>query len=299
MVQPFCTYSKPSACLGDVSVQPGRDCTVWSFLQTKGTQIAWVAIKGRQHCCKLFKGRVLSVHKTSSCLLPHIRTELFKHMLHPHRVISVSQQSVAEQLVKTYCSVNCIGMQMPSHLWINIYRGKRMYKETQGLWHSALRLPRAMLQPTSSGHPFPASVGYRGFAIVKKESSGKISGCVKDTRVLKASSSPSWPTDCHQGTWKIRNGLEDLCISLLHAKMKKISLLKKKVNGKETAQPQWDFERYPSICIGCESVTLHQSYAAQEEVNAGNETRFYLTCSYRVYWYTTQNIMEGNYLCQQ
>ena len=192
-------------------MQPGRDGAVRSFLQTKGTQIAWEAINGRQRCCKLFKGRGLSVHKTSSCLLPPIWTELFKHMLHPHTVISVSQQGVAEQLVKTYCSVNCIGMQMPSHLWINIFCGKRMYKETQGLCHSALRLPRASLpdgvQPTSSGPPFPASVGYRGFATAKEESSGKSSGCLKYTRVLKASSSPLPPTNCHQSTRKYPNAL--------------------------------------------------------------------------------------------
>lgn len=49
-----------------------------------------------------------------------------------------------------------------------------------------------------------------------------------------------------------------------------------KVNGKETAQPQWDSERYPSICMGCKSVVLHQSHAAQEEVNAGNETQDFI-----------------------
>lgn len=91
----------------------GLCCVVLSQTQI---QTVRVAIKGRQRCCKLVNGRVLSVHKTSSCLLPRIWTELFKHMLHPRTVISVSQQSVAEQLVKTYCSVNCIGMQMPSHL---------------------------------------------------------------------------------------------------------------------------------------------------------------------------------------
>lgn len=53
-----------------------------------------------------------------------------------------------------------------------------MYKETQGLSHVALWLPRDVLpdgvQPTSSGLPFPVSMGYTGFAIAKKpESSGK------------------------------------------------------------------------------------------------------------------------------
>lgn len=59
--------------------------------------------------------------------------------------------------------------------------------------------------------------------------------------------------------------------------MKKIALWKKKkVNGKGTAQPQWDFEPYPSMRIGCKSVILHQSCAAQEEVNAGNETQDFI-----------------------
>lgn len=49
-----------------------------------------------------------------------------------------------------------------------------------------------------------------------------------------------------------------------------------KVNDKETAQPQWDSERYPSICMGCKSVILHQNSAAQEEVNAGNETQDFI-----------------------
>lgn len=54
------------------------------------------------------------------------------------------------------------------------------------------------------------------------------------------------------------------------------SISEKKVNGKETAQPQRDFERYPSVCIGCKSIILHQSYAAQEEANAGNETQDFI-----------------------
>lgn len=49
-----------------------------------------------------------------------------------------------------------------------------------------------------------------------------------------------------------------------------------KVNGKETAQPQWDSARYPSICMGCKSVILHQRHAAQEEVKAGNETQDFI-----------------------
>lgn len=114
--------------------------------------------------------------------MPRIWTELLKHMLHRHTVISVSQQSIAEQLVETHCSVNCIGMQMPSHLWINIHHGKGMYKETQGLWHVALPLPRDVLpdgvQPTSSGLPFPASVGYGGFTLAKKRSLQARSLCV-------------------------------------------------------------------------------------------------------------------------
>lgn len=57
--------------------------------------------------------------------------------------------------------------------------------------------------------------------------------------------------------------------------MKKICFWKQ-VNDKETAQPQWDFERYPSIRTGCKSVVLHQSYAAQEEVNTGNETQDFI-----------------------
>lgn len=189
-------------------------------------------------------------------------------MLHPHTAISVSQQSVAEQLVETYCSVNCIGIQMPSHLWINIHHGKRVYKEAQGLWHSALRLPRAPLpdgaEPTSSGHPIPASMDYRGFTVAKK---AKNPECLKDMRVLKASSIPGWPGVCHQGTWKI-----DYCM----LKWRKALSETKKVNGKGTAQPQWDFEPYPSMCIGCKSVILHQSCAAQEKVNAGNETQDFI-----------------------
>lgn len=182
-------YSKTLACLGVVKhLQPGRDCAAWFSFKIKGTQTACVAIKVRQHCCKLFKGRVLFVHKTSSCLLFRIWTALFKHMLHPHTVVSVSQQSTAEQLVKAYCSVNCIGMQTPSHLWINIHHGKRSYKETQGLWHLSLQLPRAVMpdgaQPTSSGHPFCASVGCRDLTIAEKESSGKKAPCLKDTRMF-------------------------------------------------------------------------------------------------------------------
>lgn len=65
-----------------------------------------------------------------------------------------------------------------------------MYKETQGLWHLSLQLPRAMLpdgaQPTSSGHPFCASVGYRDLTIAEKESLGKNSPCLKDIRMFKA-----------------------------------------------------------------------------------------------------------------
>lgn len=128
--------------------------------KNKGTQTACVAIKVRQCCCKLFKGRVLFVHKTSSCLLLCIWTELFKHMLYPHTVISVSQQSIAEQIVKAYCSVNCIGRQTPSYLWINISHGRKMYKETRGLWHLGLEAPRVTPPDGVSshkacpGHPF-------------------------------------------------------------------------------------------------------------------------------------------------
>lgn len=57
--------------------------------------------------------------------------------------------------------------------------------------------------------------------------------------------------------------------------MKKICFWKQ-VNDKETAQPQWDFERYPSIRIGYKSIVLHQSYDAQEEVNTGNETQDFI-----------------------
>lgn len=121
-------------------------------LKTKGTQTARVAIKVRQCCCKLFKGRVLFVYKTSSCLLLCIWTELFKHMLYPYTVISVSQQSIAEQLVKAYCSVNCIGRQTPSYLWINISHGRTMYKEKWGLWHLSLEAPKVMPPDGVSSH---------------------------------------------------------------------------------------------------------------------------------------------------
>lgn len=86
--------------------------------------------------------------------------------------------------------------------------------------------------PRDLGIPF-LRLGYRGFTIAERETSDKKSGCLKDTKVLKASDSPLWPTDCHQGTWRITSGLEDLCISLLHAKMKKIHLLKQKSMAKK------------------------------------------------------------------
>lgn len=211
--------------------------------------------------------------------MPRIWTELLKHMLHRHTVISVSQQSIAEQLVETYCSVNCIGMQMPSHLWINIHHGKGMYKETQGLWHVALPLPRDVLpdgvQPTSSGLPFPASVGYRGFTLAKKRSLQarslcvlRIWGCLKLQAVLHnqltAIKAPEKPP------------MASRISALFHCMWKWRKSMSERVNGKETAQPQWDSERHPSICMGCKSVTLHQSHAAQEEVNAGNETQDFI-----------------------
>lgn len=72
-----------------------------------------------------------------------------------------------------------------------------------------------------------------------------------------------------------------------------------KVNGKETAQPQWDSARVSRHLYG-----LQECYTSSKPCCSGGgegrkwNTRFYLTCSYRVYWYATQNIMEGNYLCQ-
>lgn len=80
--------------------------------------------------------------------------------------------------------------------------------------------------------------------------------------------------------------------------MKKIYLLrKKKADGKETAQPQWDFERYPSICIGCTTVVLHQSCAAREEVNAGNETQDFIWHVLAEYIDTLHKILWKEIIC--
>lgn len=96
----------------------------------------------------------------------------------------------------------------------------------------------------------------------------RIQGCLKLQTVLHnqltATKAPEKPP------------MASVIAALVHWVRKWRKSMPEKANGKETAQPQWDSERYPSICMGCKSVILHQSHAAQEEVNAGNETQDFI-----------------------
>lgn len=152
------------------------------------TQMAKVAIKGRQHCCKFVKRRFYLSIKLQAvyCLISG------QNYLNTCSISTQSSQFHNKALQNSLWKhiVQLIGL---------AYRCPCIYELTSTMAKERTRRHRDCgTQPAtaksyaawwSAAHKFWAPLSC--FTITKKEHSCKNSGCPKDTRVLKASSCPS------------------------------------------------------------------------------------------------------------
>lgn len=149
--------------------------------------------------------------------------------------------------------------------------------------------------PRALGIPFLLLWATGASPLPKRSLQGilRILGCLKLQAVLRNQLTATKAPE------KYPTALRISALSLAHAKRRKIYLWKKS---------QW--QRNSPTTAGLWKVSkrlyrLQEHYTSSKLCCSGGgkcrkwNTRFYLTCSYWVYWYATQNITEGNYLCQQ